>query len=83
MQGAMRWCSSRTLLMRLIIVPMLNCCTIPLGCRLQQNRLQWREERSPLIVALARYTASVRDVLAGKLKRPQIPGLPLPAEEQP
>ncbi len=45
--------------------------------------VQWKEERSPLIVALARYAASVRDVLAGKLKRPQIPGLPAPAEEQP
>lgn len=45
--------------------------------------VQWKEERSPLIVALARYAASIRDVLAGKLKRPQIPRLPAPAEQQP
>lgn len=40
----------------------------------------WRNHRSPLMVALARYTASVRDVLAGKLAHPQIPR-PAPGEE--
>jgi CRISPR-associated protein Cas1 len=33
----------------------------------------WKDESSPLLIALARYAASIREVLAGRLKRPYIP----------
>jgi len=33
----------------------------------------WKDERSPMMVAMQRYTASVRKVLAGEIKRPEIP----------
>jgi len=35
----------------------------------------WKNEKSPLMVAMQRYAASVREVLAGEIKRPIIPAL--------
>jgi CRISPR-associated protein Cas1 len=42
----------------------------------------WKEEKSPLMVAMQRYAASVREVLAGEIKHPIIPQ-PLPSGEEP
>jgi CRISP-associated protein Cas1 len=44
--------------------------------------VQWKDERSPLLVALARYVASVREALQGKGNLPEIPA-PIPVEETP
>jgi len=41
----------------------------------------WKDERSPLMVAMQRYAASVREVLAGEIKRPIIPTLFLEGDE--
>jgi CRISPR-associated protein Cas1 len=44
--------------------------------------VRWHDESSPLMVALARYTASIREALSGRIKRPYIPEPNLESETQ-
>jgi CRISPR-associated protein Cas1 len=67
------WDHSQTELSRQVRSSLIETLAAPVN---------WRGQRSPLMVALARYAASVREVFAHQLARPQIPRLPPPDEEQ-
>jgi CRISP-associated protein Cas1 len=75
-------------LIDLTVLKLCDCNFNDLSREVRANLLEtlaapvtWRSQRSPLTVALARYAASVREVFAGQLARPQIPRLPAADEE--